>query len=850
MSFQSNPQLELAFQYVRYTNKNVFLTGKAGTGKTTFLHEIKKDLTKRLVVVAPTGVAAINAGGVTIHSFFQLPFGPMLPGEMRDLDRQRRFTGEKIRLIKSLDLLVIDEISMVRADLLDGIDSVLRRFKDPFRPFGGVQLLMIGDLHQLPPIVKDNEWMLLRDHYQTAYFFGSQALRETHPVCIELTHIFRQSDSTFIELLNRVRDNRIDSQVLEQLNSRFVPNFQPRDEDGYITLSSHNASAFEINSRRLAALNTPSQFFKASVELDFPAFSFPTEETLELKIGAQVMFVKNDLSRDRLYYNGKIGKITRFEGETIYVKCPSDYAEIPVARVEWQNLKFNLNEKTKEVEEEIIGSFVQYPLKLAWAITIHKSQGLTFERAIIDANAAFAHGQVYVALSRCKTFEGMVLSSKISNSSIKTDSVVKNYSAEATRNAPDEEQLKLSKSDFQRQLLTELFDFSEIKKLFERGYRAFSEHENSLQPGIVRRFQELQWAAQDLFFAVSEKFLPQLNWYFQQPFLPEENSDLQARVGKGSAYFLEKLRAECLPALQKLQPETDNKDVKKKVLEALENLCREVFVKIQCFNLVGREGFSTHFYLRTKVNAGLDFQLKKAFSEMPKSSVSTVQAAEKSSEAGSKIEISSDEILHPELVERLRSWRKDFAAEQQVEPFQILHNRVLYLLAAALPQNLSELETVKGMGKVKVNHFGAEIVQIVQRYCSELGIERVLELSFENPVAPKKSAAKTEKSEPKPEPSHRQTLQMFEAGKSISEIAAERGFSKTTIEEHLSRFVGTGELDVFRLVEDRKVAAIMLYFMENPEARVGVAREVLGHEYSFFELRAVLRHWERVQKLG
>ena len=299
MALQTNPQLELAYEYVCYTNKNIFLTGKAGTGKTTFLHRVKEEVVKRMAVVAPTGVAAINARGMTIHSLFQLPFGPYLPGNAREAARQRRFSREKRELISTLDLLIIDEISMVRADVLDAIDDVLRRLKNPIRPFGGVQLLMIGDLHQLPPVVKDEEWYLLRDHYDTPYFFGSRALQQTRPVVVELKHIFRQSDTTFIDLLNRVRDNALDDEVLATLNSRYDPAFEPNETDGYITLTTHNASAQAINAEKLEALAGRVSTFEAEVSGDFPAHAYPTDEQLEVKTGAQVMFVKNDPSPEK-----------------------------------------------------------------------------------------------------------------------------------------------------------------------------------------------------------------------------------------------------------------------------------------------------------------------------------------------------------------------------------------------------------------------------------------------------------------------------------------------------------------------------------------------------------------------
>jgi ATP-dependent exoDNAse (exonuclease V) alpha subunit len=401
----TNPELELAFEYVNATNRHIFLTGKAGTGKTTFLHRIRDQVPKRMAVVAPTGVAAINARGVTIHSLFQLPFGVLTPDRIRAELPKRRFSGKKINLLKSLDLLVIDEISMVRADVLDALDAVLRRYRRNRRPFGGLQLLMIGDLHQLPPVVKDQDWEQLRPHYDTAYFFGSLALRQAKPTVVQLKHIYRQSDGHFIDLLNKVRNNRIDATVLEQLNSRYRPDFRPYGEEGYITLTSHNRTARAINTEKLAELPGQATVFQAEVNGDFPESMYPNEPELHFKVGAQVMFNKNDSYPDRLYYNGKIGRITAIAGEEITVQCPGE-APITVGPVAWENRKYSINSVTKEVSDSIVGTYTQHPLRLAWAITIHKSQGLTFERVVIDAEAAFAHGQVYVALSRCKSFEG------------------------------------------------------------------------------------------------------------------------------------------------------------------------------------------------------------------------------------------------------------------------------------------------------------------------------------------------------------------------------------------------------------------------------------------------------------
>ena len=820
MSLQSNPQLELTFDYVRHTRKNIFLTGKAGTGKTTFLHQIKKETPKRMVVVAPTGVAAINAGGMTIHSFFQLPFGPFLPGgNTQDPSRMRRFSGEKIRLIQSIDLLVIDEISMVRADVLDGIDDVLRRYRDRSKPFGGVQLLMIGDLHQLPPVVKDEEWNLLREHYQTIYFFGSHALRGTEPVSIELKHIYRQSDRTFIDLLNKVRDNKIDADVLSVLNNRYVAHFQPTEEEPYITLTAHNASAQAINAEKLAEIQQPLQTFKAKVEGDFPNFAFPTDETFECKLDAQVMFVKNDITRDKRFYNGKIGKVTGFREGTIYVRCPGERDDIEVMPAEWTNVKYTLNEKTKEVEEQLLGTFIQYPLKLAWAITIHKSQGLTFERAIIDAQAAFAHGQVYVALSRCKSLEGIVLRSKIIPSSVRTDYVVQNYTQEADKNAPDERHLVRSKSEFQQSLLLELFDFARLRRMFSQLNRLMYEHDNTLHPEAWQQLKAIEAQTLEQVFTVAEKFVPQIQHYFAQDILPEDNPDLQTRLQKAGVYFEEKLGKLLLPSARNITVATDSKSVKKLVQEALELLQKEMFIKNACF-AGAQNGFESVRYLRVKADAELDFQATQTPAPKP---------------AG----VPKD-VPHPILFARLKKWREDTAAEHNLELYAVLATRSLLEMVEILPLNLAMLKKVKGIGTVKLKQFGAELIAMVTAYCQEYNIptEHLTEMAEAAEGKPVKIDTKT------------QSFDLYKAGKTIEEIARERSLANSTIEGHLAHFVSTGELDIFTLMERAQVEEVEAYFREQNTTVSAAAKAFFGDKYSYGQLKMVLEYMQAGQGLS
>ena len=698
---KTNPQLELAFDFLEYTGTSVFLTGKAGTGKTTFLRELKHRSPKRMVVVAPTGVAAINAGGVTIHSFFQLPFGPYVPGMMENSQQGEnrfvhKFNKEKINIIRSMDLLVIDEISMVRADLLDAVSDMLRRYRNREKPFGGVQLLMIGDLQQLAPVVKEEEWGLLKTVYESPFFFSSQALQEVEYVSIELTKVYRQSDEAFIRLLNQIRDNKADALTLQALNKRYIPGFNPDDTEGYITLTTHNYQAQQINKRKLDQLETQAYTYMAEVKDDFPDYAFPTDQQLVLKKGAQVMFVKNDSSAEKRYYNGKIGHVTAISADNIMVSCGDEKEAIAVTREEWTNVKYSIDAETQEISETVAGVFKQYPLKTAWAITIHKSQGLTFEKAIVDAGGAFTHGQVYVALSRCKTLDGLVLGSPLRSGVLINDQMVRHFIDEVAVNQPGQARLADARRVYYLQLLGELFDYHQILRRMQYVARLFGEQLWKLYPELTERIRSVREICNSDLVEVGERFRGQLERMVNDCADYEHDLHIHERVVKGVAYFKEKTHDHLVSLLEATHPEIDNKEVRKAVEEALMRLQQEVELKTAILNAV-ENGFSVKNYLQAKALAVI---------EKPRVRQKKVT---------DKMEISED-ILHPRLYSVLRNWRNEEAKRQGLPAYTILHQKAILGIANTLPTNSREMLTVPGIGKKVLERYGARLLEIVDHY--------------------------------------------------------------------------------------------------------------------------------------
>ena len=600
---EHNHELQTAWDFVENTGRSIFLTGKAGTGKTTFLKTIVEKSRKRPIVVAPTGVAAINAGGVTIHSFFQLPFSPYVPGAK--VESKFDFGREKRKIIASIDLLIIDEISMVRADLLDAIDTVLRRFRNHYQPFGGVQLLMIGDLAQLTPVMTPEDERILKPYYDTPYFFGSKALQQIDYVTIQLEHVYRQQDLSFIGILNQVRNGHPTEETMMRLNTRCKPAFIPSPEEPYIRLTTHNQLANYYNETELQKLRGRTFQFHAEIKGTFPEYSYPTAETLVLKEGAQVMFIKNDTSGEHLYYNGRIGRVVHVDKQQILVLCEGDAEAIEVEPMEWENTRYTLNEETREIETDIQGTFKQYPRRLAWAITIHKSQGLTFDRAIIDANQSFAPGQVYVALSRCRTLEGLVLATPLEARAIINDSRVDTYIAQQETEAQRSiEQLPTLKQEYERFLLLQLFDFRPLLYQQETMVRIFAEFfyhsHSSLKQLHDRALMDLRQQVID----VAEKWQRRIQSLSYEELHKEEFLE---RVKRSAGYFADTLDKILSKPLQlTAQIETNNKQATRRLSNALPDERQTWLASRYLLIKMEEMGFTVSHYLKEKQMSMLD----------------------------------------------------------------------------------------------------------------------------------------------------------------------------------------------------------------------------------------------------
>ena len=716
---ENNPELQLAWQFIENTGTHLFLTGKAGTGKTTFLRRLKEQSPKRMVILAPTGIAAINAGGVTIHSFFQLSFAPFVPETTFNSSQTHyRFSKEKRNIIRSMDLLVIDEISMVRADLLDAIDSALRRYRDREKPFGGVQLLMIGDLQQLAPVVKENEWEMLKNYYETPYFFASRALRETVYMTIELKTVYRQSDTFFLSLLNKIRENQADDEVLNELNRRYQPGFRPRKEEGYIRLTTHNYQAQKVNDNELASLPGQTYSFRAEIDGTFPEYLYPADEVLTIKAGAQIMFLKNDPSSEKRYYNGMIGEVAAVNDAGMIVRGKDNGDEFQLLPEEWGNYKYVLNEETKEITEEIEGTFRQYPIRLAWAITIHKSQGLTFERAIIDARNSFAHGQTYVALSRCKTLEGMVLESPLRREAIISDSTVDDFTKEVERNKPGNRQLHDMQKAYFFDLLSDLFNFYSLDQAYKRLLRLIDEDLYKLYPKQLAEYKELAPHIKEKIVEVSQRFRNQYTRLINGSDDYAADQGLQERVRSGAGYFrkeLEPVRA----LFEKTNMPLDNKELRKQLNERLQALDDALWIKESLLEAMMGQPFTVTGYLKLKAKVTLSLEDDSSSGSSPKAPKEKRERKGRKertrSSSKAKVEVPTD-ILYPELYRTLSEWRAAKAREVSLPAYIIMQQKALMGIVNLLPDTPEALEAIPYFGAKGVQKYGLEILGIIREY--------------------------------------------------------------------------------------------------------------------------------------
>ena len=763
---EKDERFTLAERYVEETGVSVFLTGKAGTGKTTFLKEIVRQTSKRFAVVAPTGVAAINAGGVTIHSFFQLPLCPYLP-DVKELvteyqmpERMRSLRKERVRILRTLDLLIIDEISMVRADILDAIDDTLKRYRRNDRPFGGVQLLMIGDIQQLPPVVKESERPYMEQVYSSPFFFNSKVLQRLPFVTVELEKVHRQSDRLFLDILNEVRSGMPGDAALNELNKRLFPGFVPPEDERWIRLTTHNAQADSVNEAKMNALETEEATFEAQIEGIFPENAYPAETQLRLRVGAQVMFVRNDTSGEARYYNGKIATVKKVKPALIVEDESGESIEVNTER--WENIRYGLNEESGEIEGIVEGTFEQVPLRPAWAVTIHKSQGLTFDQVIIDAGAAFSFGQVYVALSRCRTLEGIILTTPITRRCTFTSDEVSTF--ESSREPAEEARLKLPAmaNEYFTSTLCEAFDLQRLRYLYNRVNRIYQVNLSNLYPDQAGRFNTVGAgnaaqvggmfdssdgsgkSAPQPFEGIrslsdtAQKFQKQLRYITStiHSGAPDDFPLLRERVTKACEYFTTQFRPLASFAAPLTLVEIDDKEVRKAFKAASEEFLAELRFRMTLYETILSEGFSTKAYHKLKTDNELsDARSLKALvrslistPEKASASKESIQQAQRPDAVGEPVEPSAlrqvrepdgesatyTGSIHPELAQALVDWRREKYQKDNVPAFMILHQKTLLAIADLAPTTKEELLSVKGFGKSKCEKYGEEILEIIR----------------------------------------------------------------------------------------------------------------------------------------
>lgn len=806
MAIEINKEMQLAKKLIETTNENVFLTGNAGTGKTTFLNLLRTQTAKRMVVLAPTGVAAINAKGQTIHSFFQLPFTPFLPEYKKEKGQIKK---DKINIFRTIDLLVIDEISMVRADLLDAIDDRLREYrKQKYSPFGGVQCLFIGDLQQLPPVVRDEDWALMQKHYSTPFFFSSKALQESSYVTIELKKIYRQADEKFISILNEVRNNHLSMESLNELNKHYLPEYEPKE--GEIFLTTHNKIADAFNEKKLNELEEESNIYNAIIKDRFPESMYPVDESLELKIGAQVMFTRNN--REANYYNGKIGTIIDLSEHKITIKCKEDAFPIVAERETWENTEIKIDKESKDQYEEVVGSFSQFPLRLAWAITIHKSQGLTFDRAIIDAIASFSHGQVYVALSRCKSLDGMVLKSPIKLESIITDLNVTRYMQyEGERAANIEEALPQLQKRYMIVLLNEMFDFTDIHQIFGRVFNMAQTGNplHNLMPKLCDLVSAEYKSLTSEIVDVANKFRNQYTALVDAASNIYTDEHLQQRIKAAVGYFLGKL-ADIDIDIYNEDIELDNRSVEDAYNAQTAEFVKLVRIKTALLSAFKEQPFTTTSFLEARAKATLDIEMGKL--ERTKADMTV---------AG----------VDPVLQHRLTIWRSDKADGGPLA--YVMSMKTLQEIAARLPKSTEDMKTIPGLGTKRITKYGDEIVKIVRQFIADKRDDKLTDEEKELMTKASSKKTKSSKSSKSSEPdTYQKTLILFKEGKSIQEIVDERSLSLGTIENHLTKLVYNCELKAEDVINESHLNMIDKILSKKTEISIHDLRKEIKERVS------------------
>ncbi len=780
---------QLAHEFATQTNQVIFITGKAGTGKTTFLRKLKDESLKQTAVVAPTGIAAINAGGTTIHSLFQLPFAPFTPTAIgrKELIGKMKMQSHRQQILRELELLVIDEISMVRADVLDAIDTILRHYRHRENtPFGGVQVVFIGDMYQLSPVAKRNELEILMNFYNGVHFFDSHVMQQIPLVYIELNKVFRQKNADFIQILDEVRQNKLTPESLSKLQSTYNPTFVPKEDAPYVTLTTHNYKADLINSAELKKIEGKSYTFSATIEGTFPPSNFPVETDLELKKGAKVMFVKNDTENPRRYYNGKIGEITYIDNDYVMVKCADEENIIYVEPTSWENMTYKVNKETTELEEKRTGSFTQMPLRHAWAITIHKSQGLTFDKAIIDAGDAFAPGQVYVALSRCRTLEGIVLKSKINENSMRNEANILKFSTR--KNEADElnKKLKESQVQYRKELLLQLFDFSSLQKVItylridvNKAGASFNDETTSFLAEVTNQTKEIK--------EVADKFSAQLGNILNSS--PIDEDLLLERLTASSQYFEEKLEF-LLDQIADSPAYTDNKSIAKSYDEDLLNIYTQVAQKKEFISKL-KDEFTIENYFKWR---------KYLVVKLPKLQTYGVSKTE------------TNISIHPDLMQRLTEIRNQLAEEANLPVYIVARTKSLKELADFLPQTPKDFLLIYGFGKVRVEKYGSYFLEEIRKYCEEKNLSsRMHEIT----ASPKKEVEKKPKQVKGA--SQKESLELYTDGKTIEEIAQLRNLKEGTIASHLSQFLKTGEVKIDDFITISKREEALQKMEKNPD---------------------------------